>query len=420
MTESHKKMATNSEKAPIAFQEDFMDYYTCDGDGGDDDDVDDDESSFSSLNTSCQDAQTTKSENEGLHSHIHDQIKHTDCVTIANIENRKGNAFHEDYAPHKVLSNVLSSRGGINSEDDGECNSSTGSRYILYSSVYGSHSQFSKSSLRHSIEGISGLKHEGPEPVILGYVGRRCRECDTLSHDTGQHSSETVYMADMAAGLKMNSSKDVTLDSLVVFNTITGERLLPDGCEQQRGSEDKPHELIGQIEDNRASLNKDKVKDTCMWVLKKSVIFSVSNIGLACIIVCYALLGAVIFQSLEAWKEKEVSSTIWDIRKERMEELRSIPLALGHLKKEAWMAKADKILFKFQRKLYTMTKEFGWDGVEDAVESEQHWSFAGALLYSVTLITTIGKLLIISALPWELIRTLYSYVMNMVLWQLLV
>jgi len=35
-------------------------------------------------------------------------------------------------------------------------------------------------------------------------------------------------------------------------------------------------------------------------------------------------------------------------------------------------------------------KENGWDGNDDTEEAPQQWSFAGALLYAVTVITTIG------------------------------
>jgi len=35
-------------------------------------------------------------------------------------------------------------------------------------------------------------------------------------------------------------------------------------------------------------------------------------------------------------------------------------------------------------------QDLGWDGNDDVTESELQWSFAGALLYAVTVITTIG------------------------------
>ena len=35
-------------------------------------------------------------------------------------------------------------------------------------------------------------------------------------------------------------------------------------------------------------------------------------------------------------------------------------------------------------------KENGWDGNDDTEQAAEQWSFAGALLYAVTVITTIG------------------------------
>lgn len=42
--------------------------------------------------------------------------------------------------------------------------------------------------------------------------------------------------------------------------------------------------------------------------------------------------------------------------------------------------------------VFTATKKEGWNGHENA---EPQWSFTGALLYSVTVITTIGLILIL-------------------------
>jgi len=39
-------------------------------------------------------------------------------------------------------------------------------------------------------------------------------------------------------------------------------------------------------------------------------------------------------------------------------------------------------------------KENGWDGNDDMEEAVQQWSFAGALLYALTIITTIGTYLL--------------------------
>ncbi|XP_055957644.1 two pore potassium channel protein sup-9 [Patella vulgata] len=56
--------------------------------------------------------------------------------------------------------------------------------------------------------------------------------------------------------------------------------------------------------------------------------------------------------------------------------------------KPDWSTKAEVMLLDFQEQMYRLTKESGWDGM--GVGDESKWSFAGALLYAVTVITTIG------------------------------
>ena len=50
-----------------------------------------------------------------------------------------------------------------------------------------------------------------------------------------------------------------------------------------------------------------------------------------------------------------------------------------------------KIFMKFQIRVYKSVKENGWDGADSTEDGDQQWSFAGSLLFAVTVITTIGK-----------------------------
>lgn len=62
-----------------------------------------------------------------------------------------------------------------------------------------------------------------------------------------------------------------------------------------------------------------------------------------------------------------------------------------------WKAKVRDILENYQKKVVLAIKN-GYDGVEDK------WSFAGAFLYSLTVITTIGECSLIS-----LIISVYTF-----------
>jgi hypothetical protein len=56
---------------------------------------------------------------------------------------------------------------------------------------------------------------------------------------------------------------------------------------------------------------------------------------------------------------------------------------------DEWTGKVRDRLKVFEQDLLRSMKSDGWDGTED--ESAIQWSFAGALFYSIIVITTIGK-----------------------------
>ena len=49
------------------------------------------------------------------------------------------------------------------------------------------------------------------------------------------------------------------------------------------------------------------------------------------------------------------------------------------------------VLSQFQEIVYKAVKESGWDGKDDHDQADLQWSFAGSLLFAVTVITTIGN-----------------------------
>ena len=61
---------------------------------------------------------------------------------------------------------------------------------------------------------------------------------------------------------------------------------------------------------------------------------------------------------------------------------------------ENWTTEVTTSLKKFEKQLIIALKEKGWDGKED--EDTVTWTFAGALFYSITVITTIGTTISLS------------------------
>lgn len=69
---------------------------------------------------------------------------------------------------------------------------------------------------------------------------------------------------------------------------------------------------------------------------------------------------------------------------------------------ELWKSKVNDILSGYQKKLVNAVEK-GWDGT-DSTDNRQ-WTFAGAFLYSLTVITTIGQ----SLYPFYLLNNINFY-----------
>ena len=62
------------------------------------------------------------------------------------------------------------------------------------------------------------------------------------------------------------------------------------------------------------------------------------------------------------------------------------------LYRKNWTAEASKVIRKFELDVIRKAKNEGYDGQDvEGSDVTSQWDFSGALLYSVTVITTIGK-----------------------------
>ena len=85
----------------------------------------------------------------------------------------------------------------------------------------------------------------------------------------------------------------------------------------------------------------------------------------------------------------QVKRNISKIRLNVTEDLWTLFQGSEVLKEDAWTGKVRDRLKAFEQDLLRSMKSDGWDGTED--ESAVQWTFAGALFYSIIVITTIGK-----------------------------
>ncbi|KAK8768131.1 hypothetical protein V5799_005092 [Amblyomma americanum] len=130
-------------------------------------------------------------------------------------------------------------------------------------------------------------------------------------------------------------------------------------------------------------------ENRCKSCCRKFTAFLFSHVGLCALVVGYSILGAFAFRALEAPYEVEKASQVIAMRRDTVARLWEITDRLNVLYKENWTAAVSHEILDFQARLIAAVKD-GYDGKEIGAGGQQ-WSFSGAFLYSLTVITTIGE-----------------------------
>jgi hypothetical protein len=139
--------------------------------------------------------------------------------------------------------------------------------------------------------------------------------------------------------------------------------------------------------------DKGSAKNCCKKVLK----FLFSHIGLCGMVVAYSVLGGFIFRHLEQTNERMECQTAFELYEP----------AENDTMYKLWQISTnfrtdddiDYALKEFQKVLQSYRKvvlDLGYDGRNCSMYGETNgptyaWNFAGSMLFSVTVITTIGK-----------------------------
>lgn len=129
-------------------------------------------------------------------------------------------------------------------------------------------------------------------------------------------------------------------------------------------------------------------KELCWMCCKKFTAFLFSHIGLCGLVIAYSIMGGFIFMSLESSQEMLERKSVDLSRKLQLERMWNITVDTLILGKQNWTYEMERVLKEFQTEIYEATKLRGWDGQSDTAEAQ--WSFPNSLLYSITVITTIG------------------------------
>lgn len=114
-----------------------------------------------------------------------------------------------------------------------------------------------------------------------------------------------------------------------------------------------------------------------------------SQIGLVILVVIYVLLGAVLFEYLESGQEVQKRSAIQRSREECLKELWAITERLNVLYERNWTQLVHEQLRKFESSIVAAARQSA-DAKPPELTIDSKWTFSGALIYCITLITTIG------------------------------
>ena len=129
----------------------------------------------------------------------------------------------------------------------------------------------------------------------------------------------------------------------------------------------------------------------CASCFKKFLAFLFSTLGLCCFMVSYTILGGYIFKQLETENELKQRHSISLLLNHSVNELFVIAKKHNIIREENWTMAAQKVLRNYTRHVYAAVDEGGWDGKEEGDDYDPQWSFPGSMLYSITVITTIGE-----------------------------
>ena len=125
---------------------------------------------------------------------------------------------------------------------------------------------------------------------------------------------------------------------------------------------------------------KDAFRSFVAWVF--------SNVGICVLVVGYLIIGAFTFQQIEQPEELKISHQVGAYRKQMVQKLWHITDKYNVLEYEKWKSESEEIVKEFQFHI-VQEVDNGYDGSDG---HPNQWTFSGSLLYSITVITTIGKI----------------------------
>ncbi|XP_059225079.1 TWiK family of potassium channels protein 12 [Stomoxys calcitrans] len=158
-----------------------------------------------------------------------------------------------------------------------------------------------------------------------------------------------------------------------------------------------------------------KFKDHC----RKFTAFLFSNVGIILLVIFYTIGGAFIFQAIEIFEYERYMEA--NPQKKKLTENDTIAMFLDRI----WLETSNNFSFagshKFKERINEILVDFQNEVVEIHKQGDdihKQWSFSGAFLYSLTVITTIGYGNISPRSDWGKLATIMYAIIGMPLFLL--
>ncbi|KAK6636445.1 hypothetical protein RUM43_010106 [Polyplax serrata] len=154
-------------------------------------------------------------------------------------------------------------------------------------------------------------------------------------------------------------------------------------------------------------------KEKCKDFLRQFIAFMFTNVGIIGLVVAYTIAGAFMFIAIEGNEGESLIEDVVRLRNNTVDELWDVTCCRINVFSEAsWRNHVSTQLIEYQRTFVDAVRN-GYDP-----KHTDSWSFSGAFLYSLTVITTIGYGNVAPRTEWGKLATIVYAIAGMPLFLL--